>query len=510
MQPDHFRFGGGSAGTVLHPLVLATMLVVILLIFLLSRKNIHLPFLLSTFLIPEGQQMVVGGVHLFVLRIIILAGLARMAFSRLTTQDKLLAGGWNSIDKAFLLWASLHVLAFTLLFQEMGAVVNQVGYLWDGLGAYLLLRFMIRDEEDIKKAIKCFAFLTIVLALCMVQEQFTGRDVFGFLGGVNVLSEVREGRIRSQAVFQHSLLAGAFGATTLPLMVALWQKGKARLLAIVSAVGATLMVATAASSTPIISWIAGIAAIFFWPLRRRMRTVRWGVVVLLLSLILVMQAPVWFLIARVSMAGGSSSYHRAMLVDNFVRHFPEWWLLGTDANSKWGSDMWDTSNRYVEEGVTGGLAAFLCFLGVIYWSFSRIGRARRAVEKDDPYKERLLWLLGAAMFAHVVAFWGISYFDQTEVAWSALLAMISAITAPYLESAPKLQEKLTDSNLSVSNSRPGYQMALLASTASRLKNQRYQELNGRHNRLSRPALGSVFPRQSIDKTKSRDVNGNPH
>src|SRR5260370_14186317 len=104
------------------------MLAVILLTFLLSRKYVIVPFLVGTFLIPLGQQILVAGVHLFVLRIIVLSGLVRMFFSRRSPEGKLLAGGWNSVDKAFLLWASLHVLAFTLLFREMGAVVNQVGY----------------------------------------------------------------------------------------------------------------------------------------------------------------------------------------------------------------------------------------------------------------------------------------------------------------------------------------------------------------------------------------------
>jgi hypothetical protein len=36
--------------------------------------------------------------------------------------------------------------------------------------------------------------------------------------------------------------------------------------------------------------------------------------------------------------------------------------------------------------------------------------------------------LGASLFANVVAFFGISYFDQTIVAWYALLAMIYAAT----------------------------------------------------------------------------------
>jgi hypothetical protein len=52
-----------------------------------------------------------------------------------------------------------------------------------------------------------------------------------------------------------------------------------------------------------------------------------------------MKAPVWFLIARIDLAGGSSGYHRAMLIDTFLRHFGDWWLLGTKDAFSWGWDM---------------------------------------------------------------------------------------------------------------------------------------------------------------------------
>jgi hypothetical protein len=130
-----------------------------------------------------------------------------------------------------------------------------------------------------------------------------------------------------------------------------------------------------------------------------------------------------------------------MLVDQFISHFGDWWLIGTNDNQKWGgegSDMWDTSNRYVEEGETGGFAAFACFLGIIYLGFARLGIARRRASNDRK-KEWLVWLLGCAFFAHSTAFFGVSYFDQTQVAWLLLLAMIAAATTgPWSNRAPGL------------------------------------------------------------------------
>jgi hypothetical protein len=63
--------------------------------------------------------------------------------------------------------------------------------------------------------------------------------------------------------------------------------------------------------------------------------------------------------------------------------------------------------------------------------FSRIGTARKAVAGDSK-KEWFFWIFGAALFSHVVAFFGISYFDQTRFVWFALLAMIATATAPYV------------------------------------------------------------------------------
>jgi hypothetical protein len=95
--------------------------------------------------------------------------------------------------------------------------------------------------------------------------------------------------------------------------------------------------------------LAGFAAICFWPFRKGMRTFRWGLVAVLIGLHLVMKSPVWFLISRVDVIAGNSGYHRAMLIDQCIRHFTDWWLIGTNAAGTWGWDMWDLSNQFVAE-----------------------------------------------------------------------------------------------------------------------------------------------------------------
>jgi hypothetical protein len=168
-----------------------------------------------------------------------------------------------------------------------------------------------------------------------------------------------------------------------------------------------------------------------WPMRKKMRIIRLGVVAALIALHLVMKAPVWFLIARVDLVAGNSGYHRAMLVDSFIRHFSDWWLIGTNQAASWGYEMEDMSNQFVAEGETGGLIGFICFVLLIARSFGRLGDSRKIVD-GDRREEWFVWLLGVALFSHCVAYFGISYFDQTRISWLALLAIISAITAPIL------------------------------------------------------------------------------
>ena len=138
-----------------------------------------------------------------------------------------------------------------------------------------------------------------------------------------------------------------------------------------------------------------------------------------------MKAPVWMLINHVDLVGGNSSYHRAMLVDQFVRHFWDWCFIGVASTKEWGWDMWDQANQFVAEGFSGGLATFVCFVLAVSWSFGRMATARRA-SAGDRSKQWLCWLLGSALFTHVVAFFGISFSDQSAFAWYALLAMMGA------------------------------------------------------------------------------------
>jgi hypothetical protein len=322
-------------------------------------------------------------------------------------------------------------MAFLLLYQVAGALVNQIGVIWDGVGGYVLMRLLIQDEEDVNRTIKILAMVAMTLAVTMLYEKLTQINLYGLIAGTHLVPEVRNGSVRAQGPFHHAILAGTFGATLLPLFYWLYKSGRSKLLGVVGMFASTVITVSAASSTPISAYLGGIVAISFWPLRNMLRVVRWGIVVGLFCVNLVMHAPIWWALEHIDFAGGSAGEHRAELIDNFVNHFGDWWLIGTKDNASWGFEMWDVSNQYIFSGWTGGVLGFGMFVAILTICFKRVGLARKAAEGTGT-REWYFWLLGAALFSHAVAFFGISYFDQTRFAWHALLSAIIVATAPAL------------------------------------------------------------------------------
>lgn len=440
-MPTDPAFGGGVQQTTLGPPVMILMLVIIGLVFLLPRRLVLTPLMLGLFLLPVGQTLVVGGLHVFVARIFVAAGLIRAVISK--PSKTLFGGGYSTVDKLFIVEVVCRALTFIVLFGEMGAMINQLGFLWDTLGGFLLMRFLIVDKGDIQRTIKLFAGIAVILGASMLYEKVSGVNIYTLLAGYRIIPERRYGSIRAQGPFHHAVLAGTFGATLLPLFIWLWKSGNSKFLGVISIFASTGIVVCSASSTPVSAYLAAILAICCWPLKRAMRAVRWSIVIAIFSLNLVMHAPVWWAIEHVDFAGGSAGEQRAELIDNFVRHFGDWWLVGTKDNAKWGFEMWDISNQYIAEGETGGLLAFILFIALLSVCYSRIGKVRKIAEaKNDRKQEWFLWLIGASLFAHTMAFFGISYFDQTRYAWFALLAMISVVTASRVETSrrPRLFE----------------------------------------------------------------------
>lgn len=432
MVPENLRFGGGVSGTVFNPAVAVILILAGVLMCVLGQKKILVPFLLTSMLIPSDQVLVIAGLHFPLLRILILFGIIRIFLIKGRGKWNVFSGGLNSIDKALMLLSVTSAVAGVLLFQNGQALIFQLGSLYNAFGVYFLLRCLIRDHEDVIRVIRVMAVIVVLLGAVMLFEQSTrGHNPYAWLGGAKARyfasAMERDGRVRATASFGTPILAGVFGAVSFPLFVGLWlSERKQRRIAVIGIVGATIMTLASNSSTPLLAYLAGVLGFCLWRIRGMMGIIRWSILVILVCLHMVMKAPVWHLITRIDISG--SSYHRYALLDACIRHFRDWWLIGTSSNASWGWDMWDTANQYVETALNSGLLGLILFIAMLVFGFKYLGRARRAA--TDKRQALFFWSLAVALFVHVVSFFGISYWDQTVVGWYALLAFISATAVP--------------------------------------------------------------------------------
>lgn len=425
-------FGGGAAESTLTLVGLAALVIAAVLVIVLPRKWAVVPLLFFAFLVPLGEQLNIGGLHFFAHRILILCGCLRM-LAKSSPTDRF-AGGFTGIDKIFLIWAFCRATAFVLLYHVGGAVVNQLGFLWDALGGYFLVRYLIRDADDIRRIAKVFVVIAVIMAACMIYEQRHLTNIFAVLMGGRVVPDIRNGHVRCRGVFQQEIIASTFGGTLVPLFIWLWST-KAKIAAVVGLISSVIITLTASSSTGISAAGVGIVTLCLWPLRKHVRWMLWGLVAAIVGLAMVMKAPVWFALAHVDFAGGSTGWDRANLIDQCVRHFSSWWLVGTNDNANWGFFTWDLCNQFVAEAEQGGLATLILFLVLISRSFRRIGVARKMAR--DRKQEWLLWAVGCILCAHLAGFFGISYFDQIKIWWFVTLAMIPAATMAVRASTPQ-------------------------------------------------------------------------
>ena len=416
-------------------------------VLLLPLRWAALPLLVGACYMTLGQSIELGPFHFPVIRILIAAGLLRVLL-----RGERLAGGMNTLDRLMLAWA-LWAVSSSLFHDNVPAtLVNRLGLVYNACGIYFLLRVSCRSVDDVVTLCRIIAILLIPLSLEMYSEHTTGRNMFAVLGGVGEFSEVRNGTIRAQGPFAHSILAGSVGAVSLPLMLTLWRKH--RMTALSGIAACLLMAYTSGSSGPVLSTGVAVLAIAMWPMRNHMRMIRWLLLLGYLALEIVMQAPAYYLLARIDVTGSSTSWHRSALIDATLRHFSEWWWVGTDYTRHWmdygvgWSDRHiDVTNYYVMMGINGGLLLMMLFIAVLAKGFGYAGLSRS--QQQDQHAAFTMWALGAALFGHVATMVSISYFDQSVVFLYVTLAAIcggyrSTASLQTREEATPLHPSVTD------------------------------------------------------------------
>lgn len=396
------------------------------LIFFLPRRQVLLPILIGTLYFGCYLQIEIGPTHFTITRILIVLGLLRVMAKR-----EHLAGGWNGLDRAMLFWAVWAV--FSGFFHVPGTLVFRLGMELDTFGAYLLFRILIQDSEDMVNLCQVVCIIFLPLGMAMVYEKLTGKNSFAMLGGAPGGAELRDGHFRARGPFIHQILAGTVGAVCLPLAFFMWRQKRA--LALTGMIATCAIVYASGSSGPILTVLAVCFAMALWMIQDHLRLIRWLAVLMVFIMAMIMNDPVYYILARINITGGSTGWHRAALIDGAIKHFGDWWIIGTDYTRDWmptgieaNADNTDITNHFLLMGVWGGMPLMLLFIWVLTVAFRRVGRELKMQARMPVEKRFLIWILGSILFADVVTFMSISYFDQqTSIFLYLLLAAISSI-----------------------------------------------------------------------------------
>jgi hypothetical protein len=435
--------------TDIHPVALLLTLAMGVAMLMVRRDRAVVPLLIVACLVTHAQRIVVGGLDFSMLRLVILFGWARLLFRGETSSYR-----WHPLDGAMIAWQLLATVAYMLGPRaSTAAFVFRLGTSLDALGIYFLFRILLRDVVDIRRTVGAFSWIAIAMVLPMLVEHATGRNIFSLLGGVPEITRIREGRLRCQASFSHPIMAGNFGATTTALVLVLFLIEPAqRVRHAIAVFAASAVTILSASSGPLMAWLACFVGWALWPQRRNMRAIRWGTFLVLLFLHLVREKPVWHLLARLASITGGTGYHRFKLIDEFIAHFGEWWLIGTGSTEHWNlAQASDITNQYILEGIRGGLPTLIAFITVLVLGFRTAGRSVRAAQRMPQLSPAarqgnamLGWGLGVCLSVHAVAFIGVSYFGQLSSILYLHLAMIPSfaialarVPAPAAAPAPQ-------------------------------------------------------------------------
>lgn len=395
-------------------------------LFCLPRRWAPLPLVIGACYMTLGQGLEIGPFTFTIIRILLATGLARVLIRR-----ERVAGGMNSLDWMILIWAGWALLSSFFHKDSSAALIFRLGFVYNACGIYFLLRVFCKCFEDVVGLCRIIAILLIPLAFEMLLEKVTAYNLFSIFSGVPEHPAIREGRIRAQGPFAHSILAGTVGAVCLPLMIVIWQKW--RKTSFLGTISCLLMIIASSSSGPIISGVSAITALFMWRYRTKMRLVTWIAIFSYISLDFIMKAPAYYLMGRVDLVGGSGGWHRARLIESAFQHLQEWWLAGTDytrhwmpTGVSWSTEQTDITNYYIKMGVIGGLPLMLLFIIILIKGFSYIGETIKDAKDVQIRSKFILWAISASLFTHAMTFLSVSYFDQSFLFIYLTLAMIGS------------------------------------------------------------------------------------
>lgn len=417
----------------------------------LPRHLAPLPLLVGCCYMTVGQRFDIGPISFTVIRVLVAAGIARVL-----VRGERMAGGLNGMDKLMIVWMAWIVLSSALHPGNDSPLVFNLGQAYNIGGIYFLFRVFCCNLEELVGIVRLMALLLAPIAVEMVMEHVTGRNLFSVFGAQVV--DVRDDKFRAQGPFAHAILAGSVGASCFPLMAGIWKKHRAE--AVVGMIACLVMVGTSNSSGPIMSLVSGAGVLCIWRYRDLTRFAGWGAVAAYLALQMVMRRPAYYIIGEINLTGSSTGWHRARLIESGIEHLSEWWLAGTNftrhwmaTGVSWSPNHTDITNYYLLMGTWAGLPLMLLFIAMIWKGFRYVGQIlqRHTLSETQPF---MVWCLGAAIFAHSATCISVAYFDQSYIFMFMCLGAASSLHSTALRDMESSENFLDEDDGSKGRSSP--------------------------------------------------------
>lgn len=417
----------------MNPVAIIFFIVIAIALMVVPRKWAPVPLLIGCCYMTKGQGIELASLSFAFYRMLLFVGIARIV-----AKGERLSGTFNTIDKLIIAWGIWMVFASLFHNGESGSGPIYVsGMVIDIVGVYFLMRIWCSDLDQVVFLITVAAFLLAPVALEMLMEKITKKNMFSVFGGVPIDVGWREGKYRAQGPFNHPILAGTVGATCLPLFIGILKRNyTAAIIGIISALTITI---ACASSGPMMSAMAGVCAVAMWRFRHLTKLARAAAVAGYFAYMILTGEPGYFIMKRIDLSGGSTGYFRARLIESATEHLNEWWLFGTDVTRHWmetgvsfSPNHTDITNYYLGFGVAGGLAAVILLILMLLTAFKWVGVFCRGNIDRSPNDSFVVWCLGAGMLAHAATSISVSYFDQSYLFFWLNLAVISSVYTAYV------------------------------------------------------------------------------
>lgn len=357
-------------------------------------------------------------------------------FVRVVSRREFSCRRLGRLDYTFLILYCYTTVVFLL--RSKNPLPSNVFMAVDPTFCYFIFRGLVSDIDDLQWFLHSFVILLLPYVVLVASEMLTHQNQF-LLVGQTVKEMFRDGRPRCMGSFRQPITMGTLGASFIPLYIGLAFNKDMRRRALVGIGLCASIVFFANSGGPLSATLFGLFAWLCWFMRKKMFLIRRGAVGLTIILAMLMKAPIWYLPEKVSNLTGGGGWHRSYLVDQAIRNLDKWWLAGMSIieTRNWfpyklavtgGADI---TNQYLSFGLTAGLGAVGLFVLLLVQAFKSVGRsltaASTSLEKTSE-NEYMLWGIGAALFVHVVNFYGVCYFDQIYVVWCMQIAMISSFS----------------------------------------------------------------------------------